>query len=101
MPRLSRLDPAHQLQKSLSQPDAAPNAEARHSPFDELANRVGPGQAFVKEDIHPALRAGASDKGGDRKTATAAIQQIEKGIAGVAWSVHPSQSSTIRIVVQH
>lgn len=91
MPRLSGDDPADQLGKSLSQPDATPDAEARHTTFDKLANRVSSNVALVKKDIYPALCAGASPEGVDRKTASGAIHEIEECIWAVTRTVHPSQ----------
>ena len=91
MPRLSGCDPADQLGKSFSQPDATPDAEARHTAFDKLADGVSSNPALVKKDIHPALGTKASPEGGDRKTTAEAIHQIEDRMGEVAGSVHPSQ----------
>lgn len=91
MLRPSGDDPAGQLGKSFAQPDATPDAEARNTTFDKLADRVSSNPALVKKDIYPALGAKASPEGGDRKTTAEAIHQIEDRMGEVAGSVHPSQ----------
>ena len=80
MPRLSGCDPADQLGKSVSQTDATPDAEAGRTTFDKLADRISSNQALIKKGIYPALGTKASPEGGDRKTATGAIHQIEERI---------------------